>query len=64
MPADPVAVLGAGGTLGLPMARNLLAAGIDVRAWNRTAEKMEPLADRPAAAVTSSNAPSPRLRKR
>jgi 3-hydroxyisobutyrate dehydrogenase len=39
------AVLGAGGTMGAAMARNLLAAGIRVRAWNRTQEKAEPLAD-------------------
>src|SRR5215208_5873835 len=40
-----VAFLGAGGTMGLAMARNLAGAGIDVRAWNRTREKAEPLAD-------------------
>jgi len=39
-----VAFLGAGGTMGLPMARNIKAAGIDVRAWNRTRDKAEPLA--------------------
>jgi 3-hydroxyisobutyrate dehydrogenase len=33
-----VAVLGAG-TMGAPMARNLAEAGLDVRVWNRTAEK-------------------------
>lgn len=32
------------GTMGLPMARNLLTAGFDVRVWNRTAERAEPLA--------------------
>jgi 3-hydroxyisobutyrate dehydrogenase len=31
-----VAVLGAGGTMGLPMARNIAQAGMRVRAWNRT----------------------------
>jgi 3-hydroxyisobutyrate dehydrogenase len=40
-----VALLGAGGIMGLAMTRNLAAAGIDVRAWNRTREKAEPLAD-------------------
>jgi 3-hydroxyisobutyrate dehydrogenase len=40
-----VAVLGAGGTMGLPMARNLAGAGIEVRAWNRSREKAEPIAD-------------------
>jgi 3-hydroxyisobutyrate dehydrogenase len=38
-----VAVLGTG-IMGGPMARNLRAAGHDVRAWNRTREKAEPLA--------------------
>ncbi|HVW42526.1 MAG TPA: NAD(P)-dependent oxidoreductase [Amycolatopsis sp.] len=38
-----VAVLGTG-IMGLPMARNLLAAGFTVRAWNRTRDKAEPLA--------------------
>ena len=52
-----VALLGTG-IMGLPMARNLLAAGIEVRAWNRTKEKAEQLrgdgaavADSPAGAV-------------
>ncbi len=40
-----VAVLGAGGTMGLPMARNIARAGLRVRAWNRSPEKMRPLAD-------------------
>jgi 3-hydroxyisobutyrate dehydrogenase len=40
-----VAVLGAGGTMGLPMARNIARAGVDVRAWNRSPEKAQPLAD-------------------
>ena len=38
-----VAILGTG-IMGLPMARNLRAAGLDVRAWNRTRERAEPLA--------------------
>jgi 3-hydroxyisobutyrate dehydrogenase len=38
-----VAVLGAGGTMGLPMARRIAEAGIEVRAWNRTPEKAEAL---------------------
>ncbi|MGI8749497.1 MAG: NAD(P)-dependent oxidoreductase [Thermoleophilaceae bacterium] len=33
------------GTMGAPMARNLKAAGLDLRAFNRTKEKAEPLAD-------------------
>lgn len=40
-----VAVLGAGGTMGLPMARKLARAGFGVRAWNRTRAKAQPLAD-------------------
>ena len=39
-----VAVLGTG-IMGAPMARNLANAGFDVRAWNRTIEKAQPLAD-------------------
>jgi 3-hydroxyisobutyrate dehydrogenase len=39
-----VALLGAGGTMGRGMARNLAGAGFDVRAWNRTAAKIEDLA--------------------
>jgi 3-hydroxyisobutyrate dehydrogenase len=37
-----VAVLGTG-TMGAPMARNLVAAGLDVRVWNRTLEKAQAL---------------------
>jgi 3-hydroxyisobutyrate dehydrogenase len=42
---ETIAVLGAGGTMGLPMARNLAAAGFSVRAWNRSPEKLAPLED-------------------
>ncbi len=42
--APATAVLGAGGTMGLGIAANLVAADIDVRAWNRTAGKLAPLA--------------------
>src|SRR3954465_487908 len=52
-----VAVLGTG-IMGGAIARNLAAAGLDARAWNRTREKAEPLerdgvgvADIPAEAV-------------
>jgi 3-hydroxyisobutyrate dehydrogenase len=44
VPARSVAVLGTG-IMGLPMARNLARAGLEVRAWNRTREKAEPLAE-------------------
>jgi len=39
----PIAVLGTG-TMGAPIARNLLAAGFEVSVWNRTAERAAPLA--------------------
>lgn len=38
-----VAILGAGGTMGFPIARNLARAGLEVRAWNRSREKAQPL---------------------
>jgi 3-hydroxyisobutyrate dehydrogenase len=40
-----IAVLGAGGLMGLPMARNLARDGFAVRAWNRSRDKAEQLAD-------------------
>lgn len=40
-----IAVLGAGGTMGFPIARNLAQAGFTVRAWNRSGHKAAPLAD-------------------
>jgi 3-hydroxyisobutyrate dehydrogenase len=42
--AGTVAVIGAGGTMGQPMARNIAKAGVPVRAWNRSREKAEPVA--------------------
>lgn len=50
---DTIAVLGAGGTMGLAMARNLLKAGFGVRAWNRSVEKARPLADDGAQVLDS-----------
>jgi 3-hydroxyisobutyrate dehydrogenase len=47
-----VAVLGTG-IMGAPMARNLAKAGLEVRAWNRTREKAEPLAGDGVTAVDS-----------
>ena len=41
---NTVALLGTG-IMGAAMARNLVSAGMEVRAWNRTREKAEPLAD-------------------
>lgn len=62
-PQQTLAVLGAGSTMGRPMARNLARAGFDVRAWNRSREKAAPLAndgvalcDAPAQAVDSAGA--------
>jgi 3-hydroxyisobutyrate dehydrogenase len=40
---ETIAVLGAGGTMGQAMARNLAGAGYAVHAWNRSREKAEPL---------------------
>jgi 3-hydroxyisobutyrate dehydrogenase len=56
-----VAVLGTG-IMGAAMARNLLGAGMEVRVWNRTREKAQPLAgdgasvaDSPAEAAEDAN---------
>jgi 3-hydroxyisobutyrate dehydrogenase len=51
-----VAVLGTG-IMGAPMARNLAAAGLTVRAWNRTPDKAAPLsADGVEVAATAADA--------
>lgn len=47
-----IAVLGTG-IMGAPMVRNLLAAGFEVRAWNRTTNKARPLADEGATVAES-----------
>ena len=49
--APTVALLGTG-TMGVGMARNIAAAGLPLRVWNRTPAKAEPLAD--VAKVTGS----------
>jgi 3-hydroxyisobutyrate dehydrogenase len=49
-----VAVLGTG-IMGDAIARRLLGAGFRVRAWNRTREKAEPLADRGALVAWSAS---------
>jgi 3-hydroxyisobutyrate dehydrogenase len=41
---ETVAVLGAGGTMGFPIAPNIARAGMPVRAWNRSRDKAEALA--------------------
>ncbi len=41
---ETIAVLGAGGMMGFAMARNLARGGYQVRAWNRSKDKAQPLA--------------------
>jgi 3-hydroxyisobutyrate dehydrogenase len=41
-----VAVLGAGGTMGSGMSRNIARAGLELIAWNRSREKAEPVGRR------------------
>ena len=48
-----VAVLGAGGTMGFAMARNLARAGFSLRAWNRSRARAEPLTDDGALVLDS-----------
>lgn len=50
-----VALLGTG-AMGAGMARNLAAAGIDLRVWNRTPERAAPLADVATVAATPAEA--------
>ncbi len=50
---ETIAVLGAGGTMGFAMARNLARAGFDIRAWNRSRDKAEPLTEDGAQVVDS-----------
>jgi 3-hydroxyisobutyrate dehydrogenase len=49
---NAIAVLGTG-IMGAAMARNLLAVGMEVRVWNRSREKAEPLADDGATVADS-----------
>ncbi|MFF4736568.1 NAD(P)-dependent oxidoreductase [Streptomyces sp. NPDC001262] len=58
MTQTTVAVLGTG-IMGGPMARNLARAGLDVRAWNRSRDKAEPLA---ADGVTVADSPAEAVR--
>jgi 3-hydroxyisobutyrate dehydrogenase len=48
---DVVAMLGAGGTMGIGMATNIARAGLPLVAWNRTREKAEPLTEHGARNV-------------
>ncbi len=52
---ETIAVLGAGGTMGLAMARNIARADLPVRAWNRSRDKVEPLV-RDGAVITDTPA--------
>jgi 3-hydroxyisobutyrate dehydrogenase len=42
---ETVAVLGAGSVMGFAMARNIAGGGYEVRAWNRSRDKAEPLTE-------------------
>ena len=44
------------GHMGLPMARNLLRAGIALRVWNRTSARCDPLVEMGAQALPSMDA--------
>ncbi|MFP5072613.1 NAD(P)-dependent oxidoreductase [Pseudonocardia nantongensis] len=50
MSAPTVALLGTG-IMGAGMGRNILAAGLELRVWNRTAAKAQPLVDAGAVAA-------------
>ncbi|MCM0619089.1 NAD(P)-dependent oxidoreductase [Nocardioides bruguierae] len=54
-PAPVVAVLGTG-IMGAGMARNIAGAGLEVRVWNRSREKAEPLADVATVAESAAEA--------
>ena len=40
---ETIAVLGAGGTMGFAIARNIARAGLPTRVWNRSGDKARPL---------------------
>ncbi len=50
---ETVAFLGAGGTMGRGMAARIADAGLALRAWNRSREKAEPLAEHGAEVLDS-----------
>jgi 3-hydroxyisobutyrate dehydrogenase len=52
MPQPTVALLGTG-TMGAGMARNIAAAGLPLRVWNRTPERARPLTDAGATVAES-----------
>ena len=45
-------MLGVGGTMGFPVARNIVRAGIGVRVWNRSRDKAKRLTAKDAGLVT------------
>ena len=53
--APTVALLGTG-TMGAGMARNIAAAGLPIRVWNRTPDKARPLADVATVAPSAADA--------
>lgn len=61
MPSHPTVALLGTGTMGAGMARNIAAAGLPLRVWNRTRQRAEQLADvaevaeSPAEAVTGAD---------
>jgi 3-hydroxyisobutyrate dehydrogenase len=56
MTARPTVALLGTGTMGAGMARNIAAAGLPLRVWNRTPEKARPLADVATVAGTVAEA--------
>nr|WP_085870979.1 MULTISPECIES: NAD(P)-dependent oxidoreductase [unclassified Nocardioides] len=56
MTARPTVALLGTGTMGAGMARNIAAAGLPLRIWNRTPEKARPLADVATVAETVADA--------
>ena len=55
---ERIAVLGAGGTMGFPMAQNLAQAGFGVRAWNRMAKGARQHGDADMCATYLTSSPS------
>ena len=56
MTERPVVALLGTGTMGAGMARNISAAGLDLRVWNRSRDKADPLADVATVAGTVAEA--------
>jgi 3-hydroxyisobutyrate dehydrogenase len=56
MSDQPIVALLGTGTMGAGMARNIAAAGMDLRVWNRHRDRAEPLADLAVVADTAAEA--------